>query len=389
MNMIKKIFILAVRYLKYHKVISIVLIISITISIFLPMFTIDISRVANRVLLNRAATTPLVIGGKGAPLQMVLNSLYFRSNITSFIRYEVYLNIIRKGYKAIPVYNRFTAKGFHLVGITQKYFSIRHLKIKSGYNLQMLGDAILGYNVARKLKLKPGDTILSDIDNLYNISADYPLELNISGVLKKSKSPDDNVIFIDVKTAWIIEGIGHGHMNARSIDNSEILKKSPTDVIANTKLKLYSKITPKNLLSFHFHGEMGNFPLTSVLVFPDTDKERRILSANINLTENLQAVSPIKVIKSLMKLIFNIRDVLNLYFAFVIFSTILFLILIFILTLQIRKKEREIMEMIGGNRNTVFFILVTQIITVVFASFLISKSLSVILIKMIKSYYIF
>ena len=58
MKLILKIFKLAFNYLKYNKLMSAILIVCITISIFIPMFTVKISNVADEVLSSRAAQTP-------------------------------------------------------------------------------------------------------------------------------------------------------------------------------------------------------------------------------------------------------------------------------------------------------------------------------------------
>ena len=31
------------------------------------------------------------------------------------------------------------------------------------------------------------------------------------GILAPTSTPDDEAVFVDIKTAWVISGIGHGH----------------------------------------------------------------------------------------------------------------------------------------------------------------------------------
>ena len=71
--------------------------------------------------------------------------------------------------------------------------------------------------------------------------------MNVVGILHKSPSPDDQAVFVDLKTAWIIEGFGHGHQDVTmTTDDSVILKRSEKAVTANAKLTLYTEITEAN-----------------------------------------------------------------------------------------------------------------------------------------------
>ena len=52
---------------------------------------------------------------------------------------------------------------------------------------------------------------MSDPLNVFDLSGTYPLKMRVVGVLEKSGSADDDAVFVDLHTEWIISGIGHGH----------------------------------------------------------------------------------------------------------------------------------------------------------------------------------
>jgi putative ABC transport system permease protein len=119
-----------------------------------------------------------------------------------------------------------------------------------------VGDAVLGAAVADRLGLEPGDALVSSPENLFDLAGVYPLKMNVVGVLKKSHTSDDLAVFVDLKTAWIIEGLGHGHQDlVKSQDTSVILNRTEKNVTANAKLQIYTEISKLNLDSFHFHGD--------------------------------------------------------------------------------------------------------------------------------------
>ena len=65
-----------------------------------------------------------------------------------------------------------------------------------------------------KLNVGPGDTIVSTPEQVFDLAGVYPLKMRITGILPQTGGPDDRAVFVDLKTAWIIEGIAHGHEEA-------------------------------------------------------------------------------------------------------------------------------------------------------------------------------
>ena len=65
----------------------------------------------------RAAATPLVMGAKGRPLEIVLNTLYFGSDHPALTRYAEAMRVTEAGLGTpIPMYVRFRARGHPIVG---------------------------------------------------------------------------------------------------------------------------------------------------------------------------------------------------------------------------------------------------------------------------------
>ena len=72
---------LAWRYVAYHRVKAAILIASIALIVFLPVgLNVLVSQSADE-LTRRAAVTPLLVGAKGSPLELALNSLYFEGEV--------------------------------------------------------------------------------------------------------------------------------------------------------------------------------------------------------------------------------------------------------------------------------------------------------------------
>ena len=71
------IFYLAWRYLTYNRWKTSILVGSIMLITYLPVGLNVVVRQSGEHLIARAEATPLLVGAKGSPLELVLNSLYF------------------------------------------------------------------------------------------------------------------------------------------------------------------------------------------------------------------------------------------------------------------------------------------------------------------------
>ena len=365
---------LSIRYIKYHPVKSSVLVACIFLTAFLPIAIEQLLTEFESKIADRADRTPLVIGPMGSRFDLTLKSLYFRvgnsedKSVTTIPFSEV-ADIESTGWaKGIPIYAKFTADRNPVVGTTLDYFEFRKLELASGDSLIQIGDCVLGSGVAEKLGLAPGDKLLTDSMNVVSIAA-YPLKMHVRGVLEKSNSPDDWTVFVDVKTAWIIDGIGHGHQNLEDEDDDKLLLKSDDKIVASAAVLPYTEITDANIDSFHFHGENKDFPITSVIAVPFDQKGETILMGRYrNAGSATQIVVPRNVIQELMNLVFRVKRFFDANAILIAISTFLLLLLIVYLSTKLRHREMETMFKIGASRNTVALLQIGELAIVFLAS---------------------
>jgi len=364
-------FYLAWCYLSYNKMRTIILVACITIIAALPLALEILLNESERQLSLRAQSSPLLIGAKGSALDLVMNSLYFSDEIPEAITMEVVQQVMESDLAApIPLYIRFKTRDFPIVGTSLDYFDFRQLNIAQGELFVTLGQCVIGAEVSHKLNLKPGDSIVSSPETLFNIAGGYPLKMKIAGVLAPTHSADDLAVFVDITTAWIIDGLGHGHQDVtRTTDNSVILKKEAGNVAANAKLMQYAEITEENIDSFHLHGNPAKFPLTAVLSIPFDEKSGTILQGRYLKKEiPYQIVQPKDVIDTLMTTIFRIRSVLDSIIILVGSATFLALVLVFSLSLRLREREIDVIFKLGCNRATITRLLSAEVAIIVCTS---------------------
>lgn len=347
------IFYIAWCYVTHYRMRALVLAALLTIAGFLPAaLELFMDRAENQ-LTARAQSTPLIIGSKGSGLDLVMNGLYFRPPASDPISLNDASKVEQTGLAfPVPMHIRFRARGFPIVGTILDYFEFRDLTMAHGRWFGLLGECVLGATVASRLGLRPGDSLLSSPENLFDIAGVYPLKMSVVGVLAPSGTPDDEAVFTDYRTSWIIMGLGHGHQDLATIeDKSVILKRSQGSATANAKLYQYGEITRENVQSFHFHGDEQRFPLTAAIALPDTKKSEAILRGRYGTSGGqVQAVKPDDVITGLLSELVKIKSLMDAILLFVAIGLAAAVILIFYLSLKLREAELETIHRIGASR---------------------------------------
>ena len=348
---------LSLKRLVYDRPRTVILVLCLSVPIFLPLASRRLVAGYERDLVARAASTPLLAGAKGSRFDLVLGALYFRANDLGPIPWSEYvaLSASCEG-TSVPLHARFTAQGFPLVGTTPEYRELRGLSPAAGTWPLILGEAALGATVARELDLGPGDALFSDPRELYDITRPPALKLHVSGVLAPSGTADDEAVFVDVKTAWILEGLMHGHDPAEEVDASLVLGRTQGGVALSGALIEYNEVTPENLAGFHMHATPEELPLSAVLVVPRDEKERSLVKARVNASAQWQAASTLAQASSRARMRNTKPRSSSTTALGLAASTLAMTALVLLLSARLRAPEMRTLERLGAARGTVLLL---------------------------------
>lgn len=370
---------LAWRYLAYHRVKTAVLVGSITLIVYLPVGLTSVVRESANELTARANATPLLVGAKASPLELVLSSLYFESDAPPSLLYAEVTRIQESGLAdAIPLYARFQTQHSPIVGTTLDYLSFRGLKLDQGRQFEMLGECVLGSQAARMANAAPGGSVMSKPENVFDIAGVHPLKMHVVGVLQPTGTPDDRAIFVDVRTAWVIEGLGHGHAElTQPAEPSSVLGQKGANIVTHTSVIQYNEITAENVASFHFHGDSDSFPMTAVIAVPHHEKSGTLLEGRyLGEDELVQVVRPASVMQQLLRTVMTVERYILLAGILLGIATLATMALVFVLSLQLRRRELETMIKIGATRGRIATLIATEILVVLAAGVVLAGGLS-------------
>ena len=206
-----------------------------------------------------------------------------------------------------------------------------------------------------------GDTLVSAPQNLFDLDGVYPLEMPVVGILAPTNTPDDEAVFVDIKTTWVISGIGHGHEDV--VTAADLA--AGADVTAAAGIVQYQRITPENIDSFHFHGDTDDYPVSAVIVVPPDARSATILQGRYLDPEGTsQLVQPGQIIQGLVDRIFRIRAVLDVVTGIIALAALAALGLAVFLSFRLRAREIETAVKLGARRGMVLQILAAETVVI-------------------------
>ncbi len=357
---------LAWQYVARHRVQSLLLAGALGVVLALPMAVRLLVQTAEHQLRARAESTPLVAGPRGSETDLMLDALHFRKGAREALHYSACDSVRDSGLaEAIPLHLHFRAQGAPIVGTELEYFDFRHLRVADGRMITRLGDCVIGAALAREKGLHAGGSIYSSPEQVFDIAGVYPLKMRVTGVLAASGTADDEAVFVDVKTAWLIQGLGHGHDDLVKPENAgAVLSKDKGQVVANASVHLFNEVTDANFASFHFHGDPADFPIHAMIVLPHDGKAEAILTGRYQGSKEVQIIRPKDVLEGLLGTLFRIEGVVVAALVLVAGAAGAVSALVFGLSFRMRQREFATLAEVGVGRGSLLLAKVFEVIFV-------------------------
>jgi putative ABC transport system permease protein len=363
---------LALRYVMRHRLQSLLLAMALGLVFALPLCLRVLVRHAQAELRGRAAATPQIVGAKGSALDLMMTALYFKREGTSTLPLGTLKEIREAGdAQAIPLHVRFQAQKAPIVGTEFDYFAFRQLRLAEGHQMSRLGDGVIGAQLARERGLKAGDSIFSTPEQTFDIAGTYPLKMRITGVLTPNGTPDDDAIFCDLKTAWLIEGRAHGH-NDVAADPNAVLEKSADNTVANASVRMFQEVTADNLNSFHFHGDMETYPVSAAIVLPADAKTEAILAGKYANSKTLQLIRPRDDMEGLLTQLVRLEGFAATMLLTTASAALFVSALVFALSFRLRQREFATLEDIGVSRLSLITVKALEVLLIAVLAVLIA-----------------
>ena len=357
---------LAWRYVARHRGQSLLLAGALGVVLALPLAVRLMVRTAEHRLRARAESTPLVAGTKGSETDLMLSALHFRKGAAQELHLSVCDEIRDTGFaEVIPLNLRFRAQEAPIVGTELEYFDFRQLKVAEGRMMTRLGDCVVGAKLAQQKGLHAGGSVYSSPEQVFDIAGVYPLKMRLTGVLAANGTSDDEAVFVDLKTTWLIQGLGHGHDDLVKPENAgAVLSKKEGEVVANASVRMFNEVTDSNVASFHFHGDEADFPVHAMVVLPHDAKSEAIITGRYQGHKEVQMIRPTDVLEGLLAALFKIEGMVVAALGLVAGAAVAVVALVFGLSFQMRRREFATLGDVGVSSRTLFLAKACEVVII-------------------------
>ncbi len=285
----------------------------------------------------------LVVGAKGSPLQLILCSIFHVDFPTGNIKLNEAEQLARHRLikSAIPLALGDSYQGYRIVGTTRAYTDLYGAELDNGTWWSKDLEVVAGANVAAFARVQVGNTLVSQHGLSEEGHAHDAHQMVCTGVLKKTGTVLDNLLFTNVGTVWAVHeehGQHEDHHTADSITNPSPLV--PTIAAGDSTREITS-------LLVEFRNPMAAIQLPRF----------------INTQTNMQAASPAFETARLFSLLGVGADVLMGFAYVIIFISGLSIFIALYNSLKERQYDLAIMRSMGASRTQLFVSIVAEGIT--------------------------
>ena len=209
-------FFIVQRSLRQHALSTLITTLSIALGTGLVMAVIAIKAQSVSAFTGGLIGFDAVLGARGSPLQLVLNTVFHLETSPGNIPWAMYQAIKDdpRVELAIPYALGDNYHGFRIVGTTTALFT--EFEYRKGVRFRTQGDgrffdpnrqeAVLGNYAAEKLGLKASDRFHPYHGLVFDESMRHDEQYTVVGVLEPTNSPSDRVIWIPIEGIYRLEG---------------------------------------------------------------------------------------------------------------------------------------------------------------------------------------
>ena len=216
--MIKRIGLLFIvrRSLRQHALSTLITTLSIALGTGLVMAVIGIKAQSVAAFTGGQIGFDAVLGARGSPLQLVLNTVFHLETSPGNIPWTMYqaMKNDSRVELAVPYALGDNYHGFRIVGTTTALFT--KFEYRDGVRFQAQGngrffdptrqEAVLGSYAAQNLGLGVGDNFTPYHGLVFDKSMRHDERYTVVGVLEPTNSPSDRVIWIPIEGIYRMEG---------------------------------------------------------------------------------------------------------------------------------------------------------------------------------------
>jgi len=324
---------------------------SIVLSASVALLAFNISRQVNDGIISTAGYYDMIIGPAGSSTQLAMNTMFFTDEPLGTISYEYVEELRASGLanSVVPFTMGDSYNGAKIVGTTPEFLDGR--EVDTGKMFAQPFEAVVGATVAQRYGLNVGDTLITS-HGLTGTGASHDSKpLTVCGILEKTGTAYDNVIFTACETVWSLhdhgaEGEEHAEVaqaDEETAAEADVTAEAPSHAQAHSQTDETTEATEAD----GEHHEDEHASVCAILVksrsFNDYYKLNEIYGEN----SGLLCINPSTVLREVLEQVDLSTKIVYILCAIILIMNIVVISVITLLNMYDAQKEIALMRLIG------------------------------------------
>lgn len=305
----------AFKNMLVHRARMLLVTLSIVLSASVALLAFNISQQVNDGIVSTAGYYDLIIGPAGSATQLAMNTMFFTDEPLGTISYEYVEELQQSGLTnaVVPFTMGDSYNGAAIVGTSPDYLEGKRLK--TGDMFDEAFEAVIGSAVAERYNLKVGDSLITSHGLTGTGHAHEANPLTVTGILAKTNTAYDNVIFTACETVWAVHD--HGEEDADEAEHSEEEHA-------------------------HEHGEV-----CAILVKSKSFNDYYKLTSIYGENASLLCINPSSVLREVLEQVDLSTQIVYILCAIILLMNLVVISVITLLNMYDAQKEIALMRLIG------------------------------------------
>ncbi|MEM8709440.1 MAG: FtsX-like permease family protein [Planctomycetota bacterium] len=337
-------FMIVSRSLRQHAVSTFITVLAAGLASGLVMSVFTVSEQSKVAFTGGQIGYDAVLGAKGSPLQLVLNTVYHLETSPGNIPWEIYeeTKARRDVRYAIPYAVGDNLQGYRIVGTTSEIFDVFEYQEGRGFEFARGGafsdtnmSAVLGSSVSKALGLDVGSEFRPSHGVFYQPGTEHKEVYTVTGVLEPTNTPADQVIWIPIEGIYRMEG--------HYVDGGTKVVERGASIPNEWKEVSAVMIKYHSIAAGMFHKGDVDAGSVATLAWPIADVMGGFFNKMGWITKILLYVAYLVVVVAAFGLLASIYNTMN-----------------------ERRREFAILRALGARKRTVFSVIVLEAATIAF-----------------------
>lgn len=348
----------ALKNMAIKKAKIILIIISIVISACVGILAYNISEQVDSGFKTTAAYYDMIVGPSGSSTQLAMNTMFFTEKPLGTISYE-YVEKLQKDTRVnrvVPFTMGDSYNGAKIVGTTADFLEGK--EVKKGVLYKEKFECVIGSAVAEKYGLEIGSTLVTSHGLAEGGHAHEGNPLVVVGILSKTKTAYDNVIFTPCETVWATHDHGEGEEESPKEESAHEDEKVEDEHKEESDEHGHGTYDANHEEEEETHDDHGE--VCAILVKSKSFNAYSQLSSEYGENSKLLVINPSEVLREVLENVDMSTQIVYILCLIILIMNIFIISVITLLNMYDSKKEIALMRLIGIGMNKINLVYIIQ-----------------------------